>query len=109
MTPSLSSLPPSHSLPHPPRLHLRLAVNQTWTGGEEEEEETDGGEGGGLGAAGTDSVCVYTCLYILWWIYESKHGGRLQMELTRSRLPADLSVCLSDAALNAIENIHFVF
>ena len=67
-------------------------------GEEEEEEETDGGEGGGLGAAGTQSVCVYKSLYILRRIYEeAKHGGRLQMELMRSRLPQliCLSVCLS--------------
>lgn len=70
-------------------------------GEEEEEEETDGGEGGGLGAAGTQSACVYKSLYILRRIYEeAKHGGRLQMELMRSRLPQliRLSVCLS--ALN---------
>lgn len=74
-------------LSSPPHLHLSLTVSQTWR----VVEETDGGEGGGLGAAGNQSVWFYMCLYILCWIYvQTKHGGWLQMEATRSRQP----VCL---------------
>lgn len=93
----LLSHPFSHLAAPPVSTWGWLSIRLGGGGSEEEEEETDGGEDGGLGAAGTRSVCVYTCLYILWWIYIWRTPADGDAGVTSAR--ADLS-----EALNSIDD-----